>query len=139
MFVAASYSSKVDYDTGQVYRAYEDWLEGILGVIERAGYDVFCAVREDSYRINQHDPAAAFKLDIDNINQADVLLALLSDTVSAGVQSEIGLAVALHKKVILAHSRPDKLTYFNQSIVMAKVASELELPVTAEKLQKILG
>lgn len=134
IFVAASYSSQVDYDTGKVFDEYKGWLEETLGVIEQAGHKVFCALREDNYQINNDDPAAAFKLDMDAIKSHDALLALLTDNISAGVQTEIGAAIALRKIVFLAHKPEDELAWFNQAVVKAGSAKELELPLSISDL-----
>ena len=83
--MAASYSSKVNYDTGEVFPDYKAWLEEILGQLESAGHKVVCSLREDEYRINDGDPAGAFRLDTESIKNADALLALLDDHISAGV------------------------------------------------------
>ena len=134
IFVAASYSSKVNYDTGEVYLEYKAWLEEILGQLESAGHTVLCSLREDNYHINDGDPAGAFKLDTDSIKNSDALLALLDDHVSAGVQTEIGYALALGKKVYLAHAPGNKLAYINAAMVKAGLASECTLPLNKSAL-----
>ena len=90
IFVAASYSSKVNYDTGEVFKEYEEWLESQLTAIEDQGHAVFCALHEDGYKINDTDPASAYSLDVENIQNSDLMLALVSEKPSAGVQTEIG-------------------------------------------------
>ncbi len=139
VFVASSYSSKVNYDTGEVFPEHKEWLENNLGVIETLGHTVFCALREDNYKINDVDPALAFSLDMKNIAESDALIALLDEEPSSGVQTEIGIAVALKKPVILAHSPDHKLAYFNSAMLRAEVVSEIELPLTAESLEKHLA
>lgn len=134
IFVAASYSSQVNYDTGEVFADYKNWLEDILATLEQAGHTVVCSLREDNYRINDADPAGAFKLDTESIKGCDVLLALLNDHVSAGVQTEIGYALALGKKVALAHSAEDKLAYINGAMVKASLAQEILLPLAPGRL-----
>ena len=123
--MAASYSSKVNYDTGEVFAEYKAWLEELLGQIEATGHEVICSLREDRYRINDGDPAGAFKLDTESIKNSDALLALLDARVSAGVQTEIGYALALGKRVILAHNPEDELAYINAAMVKAGLARDL--------------
>jgi nucleoside 2-deoxyribosyltransferase len=135
LFIAASYSSQVNYETGEVFPEYKEWLENTLSVVEALGHTVFCALREDQYKINDADPAAAFSLDLEHIEGSDGLLALLTDKPSAGVQTEIGVAVALKKQVYLAHLPEHELAYFNGAMLRAGVVKELELPLTAEGLQ----
>lgn len=139
IFVAASYSAHVNYDTGEVFAEYKDWLEAQLTQLENSGHTVVCALREDNYRINDADPAAAFKLDTEAIRGCDALLALLDDHVSAGVQTEIGYALALKKNVFLAHAASDSLAYINQAMVHAGLANELALPLVGAELQSLLA
>ena len=138
IFVATSYSSQVDYASGAVLPAYKAWLEAILSSIEQQGHIVFCALRADNYAVNSDDPAAAFKLDLEQLELSDVVLALLNDKVSAGVQTEIGAAVALKKRVLLAHLPEHPLVYFNQAMVMSGAVQAVELPLTVQKLQQFL-
>lgn len=138
IFVAASYSSQVDYETGEVYPEYKKWLENILGTIESLDHTVFCALRADQYKINNKDPAAAFSLDIQHIEESDVLIALLSDKPSPGVQTEIGIAVALKKGVLLAHLPEHKLSYFNSAMTKAGLVREVELPLAVDELNENL-
>lgn len=132
IFVAASYSSKVDYTTGNVYPEYRKWLEGILGQLESYGHEVLCALRDDDWRINDLEPAQAFKLDEEKIAASDGLLALVSDTVSAGVQMEMGIALAQKKIVVIAHEKVDQLAYFNQAVVALGQAKEILLPISSD-------
>jgi nucleoside 2-deoxyribosyltransferase len=132
IFVAASYSSQVNYETGEVFSAYKTSLENTLSSIEEFGYTVFCALRADNYQINNANPAKAFSLDIERIKAADTLLAILDEKVSAGVQTEIGYALALNKTVILAHPQSVELAWFNKAIVLAGQAKEITLPLTVD-------
>ena len=132
IFVAASYSAKVDYSTGDVYPEYRAWLEAILWQLESYGHDVVCALRDDDWRINDLEPAQAFKLDEEKIANAECLLALVSDTVSAGVQMEMGMALAQNKVVAIAHEKVDQLAYFNQAVIALGQATEVLLPMTSD-------
>ena len=139
LFVAASYSSKVNYETGDVFPDYQEWLESVLSELESYGHSAYCSLREDHYRINDSDPAGAFKVDTAAIAQCEVFLALLDDHVSAGVQTEIGYALALRKKVVLAHARHDKLPYIDDAIIKMGIGRELVLPLTAEAVRAALA
>lgn len=138
IFVSASYSSKVNYDTGEVFAVYKQWLESVLQLLESLGHEVFCALRADQYKINGDDPAQAFSLDMDHITASDVVLALVTDRVSAGVQTEIGVGVALGKQVIVAHEPQDALAYFNAAMAAAGAVHELLLPLDGPKLEQLL-
>jgi nucleoside 2-deoxyribosyltransferase len=136
IFVSTSYSAKINYGTGDVFPEHKQWLEEILTTIEHAGHQPLCALRDDNYNINNADPDQAYLLDRASIDASDVVFVLLDDQISAGVQLEIGLAAGLGKKIILAHLPEHKLTYLNASMVSAGAASELELPLTADKLDQ---
>ncbi len=132
IFVAASYSSKVDYSTGNVFPEYKAWLNGILNQLEGYGHEVFCALRADNWRINDLDPAQAFKLDELEISQAEGMIAFVEELPSAGVQMEIGMAIAQKKKVVLAHKPEDDLSYFNLAVVSLGQAKEVLLPLAKD-------
>jgi nucleoside 2-deoxyribosyltransferase len=132
LFVAASYSSQVNYETGEVFPEYKAWLEDNLTTLEALGHTVFCALRADGYKINDASPAEAFSLDEAEIAAADGMLAFVTENISAGVQTEIGMAIATKKHVVLAHAADTPLAYFNQAIVLAGQASEVILPITTD-------
>ena len=132
IFVAASYSSRVYYETGKVFPEYQAWLENNLESLENLGHTVFCALRADQYKINYTDPAEAFSLDEAEIMAADGMLAFVTDKLSAGVQTEIGMAIAMKKQIVIAHVAEHPLAYFNQAIVLAGQASEVVLPITSD-------
>lgn len=138
IFIAASYASKVNYETGEVLPEYKVWLENIIGIIEELGHTVFCALRADQYKINNASPAEAFSLDMKHIRESDCVLALVGNKASTGVQTEIGVAVALGKMLLIAHTSEDKLAYFNAAMIKAGVAQEIELPFNKNKLKKVL-
>lgn len=129
IFIAASYSAMVNYDTGEVFPEYRTWLETQLNTLEAAGHTVFCALRQDNYKINNADPAAAYNMDVANIESADALLALVSEKVSAGVQTEIGYALALGKQVVLALDKDTDHLWFNKAIIEAGQATAIILPL----------
>ena len=97
---------------------------------------MFCALRDDKYVINNADPAAAFRLDTAAIKRSNALLALLDDHTSAGVQLEIGYALALGKKIYLAHLPEHQLTYINQALVQAGAAAAVILPLHSDSLSQ---
>lgn len=130
IFVAASYSSQVNYETREVFPEYKAWLEHNLKTLERYGHSVFCALRADHYKINDANPAEAFSLDEEQIDATDGMLAFVTNEVSAGVQTEIGMAIAKKKQVVIAHNAEHQLAYFNQAIVLAGLASEIVMPIT---------
>ncbi|RYF28724.1 MAG: hypothetical protein EOO17_04280 [Chloroflexi bacterium] len=138
IFVAASYSSKVNYETGEVFPEYEHELESHLTRLEDFGHNVFCALRADHYKINDADPAQAFQLDLDEIEKADGMFAIVDSKASAGVQTEIGIAIGLQKRIILARAAFDKLAYFNDAIIRSGKADEVLLPIESDPFFRIV-
>lgn len=139
IFVAASYSLKANFDTGEVFPEFKAWLEELLGQLEAAGHEVYCSLRKDGYRVNDRDPVGAFKIDMDELGASDAILAIIDEKVSAGVQLEIGWAYAKGIKVLLAHSAEDKLPYVNSAMVKAGVVHELMLPLDVAALKTLLN
>jgi nucleoside 2-deoxyribosyltransferase len=137
-FVATSYSSQVDYETGEVLPQFRDFLEQQFSIIEQGGGEVFSAIRHDKYKINNTDPAAAFRVDMDKIKECDVFVAFLNQKVSAGVQAEIGMAVALGKRVILARPQDVKSEYFNDAIMRNGLAEEITLPLNQSVFRELM-
>jgi nucleoside 2-deoxyribosyltransferase len=129
VFVATSYSSQVDYQTGQVLPEYREFLERQFAVIESTGAKIFSAIRHDNYKINNASPEEAFRVDWQEIKKCDIFIAFLSDKVSAGVQTEIGMAVAMGKTVLLARPANVKLEYFNNALIRSGLAREISLPL----------
>jgi nucleoside 2-deoxyribosyltransferase len=139
IFVATSYSSKVDYKTGRVLPEFREFLEQQFETIERAGAEVFSAILHDNYQINDADPAGAFRVDWQEIKKCDVFLALLDAKVSAGVQAEIGMAVAFKKPVLLARPDDIKSEYFNVALIKAGLAQEISLPLKIDEISEFIN
>ena len=130
----------VSNETGEVIASHKQKLISIISTLESLGHSVFCALMADGYKININKPAEAFSLDIGEIKKSDCLLAILEPNhVSAGVQTEIGVAIALGKKVLLAHQDDTPIGYFNNSMVASKQAVALSLPLSTEQLKAYLG
>lgn len=132
IFVAAAYSAHVNYETREVNPEYKEWLEGNLTTLEGLGHTVFCALRTDGYKINDLNPAEAFSLDEAEIDGSDALLAFVVDSVSAGVQTEIGMALGKKIPVVIAHEADHDLAYFNAAIIGAGHATEIILPIRSD-------
>jgi len=129
IFVAASYSSHVNYETGEVFPEYKEELESHLARLENFGHHVFCALRADGYKLNDMNPDEAFRLDLDEIKKSDGLFAILDSKISAGVQTEIGIAIGLEKRIVLGRKAIDELAYFNNAIIRSGKATEAMLPL----------
>lgn len=140
IFIATSFSSKVDYSTGKVFPEYRAWLEGnILSLVKSAGCDYFCAVEEEGWKINDQDPGKAITEDFNNLKTCDALLVVLDEEVSPGLQIEIGIAYERGMPIILAHQKDTKLKWSNQALIDAGFAKELLMPFNSEQLNQVIN
>lgn len=118
VFLSTSFSGKVDYATGDVDPAFRKEIEAMLIELRKSGdLDVFCAVEDEKWNIGNTPPEVGVKADLERLDEAEVLLALVEEVISAGVQFELGYAVAKGKQVILASAIGAKVAYFNQGVV----------------------
>jgi nucleoside 2-deoxyribosyltransferase len=118
VFLSTSFSGKVDYASGEVLPEFRKEIEAILEALRKTpDIEVFCAVEDEGWNINQTPPEVGVKFDLERVDDADVLLALVEETISAGVQFELGYAVAKGKQVVLASAISAKVAYFNQGVV----------------------
>ncbi len=128
VFVACSYASKVNYVSGEVFDEYREWLDAQVDAIEQLGHEVFCALRSEGYKINNVDPAAAIRMDLDEIDKCDVVVAFTSSDISAGVQMEIGYAIAKLRRVIVAHEADSKIGWTNAALDKANLVEVVPQP-----------
>lgn len=121
VFLSTSFSHVTDYRTGTVQPEFRKSIESILQSLRKeAGVQVFCAMEDEGWKLGGDEPPEiGVKHDIAVIDDADILLALVHDQPSVGVQFEIGYMVAQGKPVILAMQAGTQLAYFNQGLVSA--------------------
>lgn len=120
VFLSTSFSGQVDEATGSVLPVFRQEIEQLLEKLRKSELEVYAAVEQEGYMISADvPPEVGVRKDIDEIDAADVVVALVDDRPSAGVQFELGYAVAQKKQVILASMTGAKLTYFNQGLVSA--------------------
>lgn len=120
VFLSTSFSGQVDEATGSVLPVFRQEIEQLLEKLRKSELEVYAAVEQEGYMISADvPPEVGVRKDIDEIDAADVMVALVDDKPSAGVQFELGYAVAQKKQVILASMTGAKLTYFNQGLVSA--------------------
>jgi len=104
---------------------YQAFVTQILESLRKEEGDVFCAVEFEGWKVSETPPEISLTKDLEEIDGADVLLALVHDRPSVGVQFELGYAVAKGKRVIIARSSRDDLSYFNQGIVGAGLVTHI--------------
>ena len=120
VFICTSFSTKID-SNGQVLSEHRSIIEPILQAIQESGFKYFCAIEDEGWKITKKDPTTEFKHDLDKITDSDVMLALLEDSVSAGVQIEIGCMIGEisnnpSKRLILAYPAGTALAWSNNAV-----------------------
>ena len=81
--------------------AFRTLIETILKGLRDGSLKVFAAVEYEDWTVKDSvPPEIGLQRDIVEIDEADVLVTLVHDKPSAGVQFEIGYAVAKGKQVI---------------------------------------
>ncbi|HSX00262.1 MAG TPA: nucleoside 2-deoxyribosyltransferase [Patescibacteria group bacterium] len=149
IFLSTSFSGQVNYDTGEVFPEFRTSIETILTALrELLDVDVFCAVEDEGWKISADLLDKGVQKDIEEVDFADTLIALIHDAPSAGVQFEIGYAVAKGKQVILAAQTEQPLAFFNEGLVSAgyitlvryDTATDLvaQLPAAVDALEESL-
>jgi nucleoside 2-deoxyribosyltransferase len=118
IFVGTSFTGQVNYDTGEVVPEFRAGMEKILKALrEQPDIEVFCAVEDEGWKITTTPPGEGVAHDLAQLDDSDILVALVESKPSAGLQFEIGYAVAKGKKVVLAAKAGEELAYFNQGVV----------------------
>lgn len=117
VFLSTAISDKID-DQGNIIPEFRDFIEKLLDGMRKADLDVNAAVEYDEWKLDRKaPPELGIQKDIFALDSADVVIALVNDRPSAGVQFEIGYAVAKGKHVILARPTDKQLAYFNQGVI----------------------
>lgn len=138
IFLATSFSGKVDYNTNKVLPEFRDFVEGALdGLRNLGGFTVFCAIEHEGWTIKEESPEVGVIKDLQEIIKASRILALVDKDPSAGVQAEVGAGIALGKQVTLATQVGTPLAYFNQGLVGANVVDCIVYGNTTELVAKV--
>lgn len=142
VFLATSFSGKVNQSTGEVIPTFRKEVETVLEALRKtAELEVFCAVEDEDWNISSTVPEVGVRQDLGRLDESDVLLALVEETISAGVQFELGYAVGKGKQVILASASSAKVAYYNQGIIsngMMTLVTYDNVPVLIRQLNVAL-
>lgn len=138
-FLSTSFSGKVDEASGEVLPEFRAFIEAILQALREEDLEVFAAIEDEGWMVANDVPAeVGVQKDLAEINAADVIVALVHDKPSAGVQFEIGYAVAKGKQVILARHEHDQLAYFNQGVVSSGLMTLVTYEDTAALINQLV-
>jgi nucleoside 2-deoxyribosyltransferase len=126
VFLSTSFSGQVD-EYGAILPEFRKSIESLLEGLRKSELEVFAAVEHDGWMIAANvPPEIGVQKDLEELDTAEVLLALMDDKPSAGVQFELGYAVAKGKRVVLARHSAGQLVYFNQGVVSAGMMTLVE-------------
>lgn len=130
IFICTSFSTKVD-TTGLVVPEYRAFIEPILIAIKKSKVAYFCALEACNWQIvPDADATSEFLLDLKEMETSDILLALVEEDRSVGVQTEIGYFLKLtqedpRKKIFIAHSLQTELSWTNKAVCNLPGVQEL--------------
>lgn len=121
VFLGTAFSSgKINEVTGEVLPEFRMLIERLLATLrELDDVEVFCAVEDENWILSKDPPEIGVAKDIGELDNADIFLAFVEKYPSAGVQFEIGYALAKGKRVLLVARSEEELTYFNKGIIGA--------------------
>lgn len=137
VFLSTSFYNKVDQQTGQALDEFKVFVSRVLESIRGEGDDVFCAIETEGWRMNSAPPEFTVQQDLAEVDNADVLLALVDDETAAGVQFELGYALGKGKKVIIAAPSHHTMSYFNQGAVSAGLITYITYDNVTNLLQQL--
>ncbi len=142
IFLSTSFSSKVLPD-GSVEPGYRSQLEAIISHLERQSHEVFCALREDNWLLNEVAPSEAFLMDAHAVSDCELMLVLIrNNPPSAGIQFELGAGYILKKQMIILWQADDvPVPYINQGLLDSELvqgSSYTSLDNVPELLKKLL-
>jgi nucleoside 2-deoxyribosyltransferase len=120
IFLATAFAGHLNEQTGEVAPVYRQSIEAILKALrEQPDLEVFCAPEDDGWKMPSDPPAISLTADLEKLDESDMLIALIQDKPSVGVQFEMGYAVAKGKQVTLAMAAGAELGSYNQGLVSA--------------------
>lgn len=97
--------------------AFRERLVALLDHLEAERWTVGNAHRRENWGDSLDSPYRAVTADLADIEKAEVVVAILGQPASPGVQLEIGFALARNKKLILITDHGDPMPYLIRGIV----------------------
>ncbi len=138
VFLATSFSHQLDPATGEVVPEFRSFIEQLLkGLRETEDLEVFCALEYEGWRQGIQPPEIGVLKDLEEVDRADVVVCLTHDRPSAGVQFELGYAVAKGKQVIIAATTEGQLAYYNQGVVSSGLVTLLQYEAAVTLLPQL--
>lgn len=92
-------------------------LGALIDHLEAQGWSVGNAHKREGWGHNLDSPYSALTADLEGIDAAGIMVAILGSPPSPGVQLEIGFAIARHKKLILIADQAERMPYLIRGLV----------------------
>jgi len=124
--------------TGQVVLAHRSFTQYLLDGLREEGIETSCALESRGWSLAKEPPEVGLTEDIEAIDSSDIVVAVSDDKPAAGVQFELGYAAAKNKRVILARSSRDDLSWFNQGTVGAGLVTHINYDNVAILLDQLV-
>lgn len=103
IFIAAPFTNEIDVNTGKVSDEYRSKLETLIKPLRNKGFDVFLALEREGWGEGVMPPHICTVLDFKEMQEADLVIAILGNPLSHGVHVELGWASAMSKSCIILH------------------------------------
>lgn len=141
VFLAAPFTAMVETVDGRTLLAlpFADLLATLLATLRARGCTVTSSHERERWGADIYAPERALAADLEQIRLADLLVALIGDPPSPGVQMELGHALAFSKPIAAFHTQPfERLPHLTKGM-----ASRAEVTITrydsAEELVNLVG
>jgi nucleoside 2-deoxyribosyltransferase len=139
IFLATSFSGQVGKITAQVLPEVRQFITQILEGLRSNELEVFAAIEHEGWMIAADvSPEIGVQKDLSEVDASDTLIALVHDKPSAGVQFELGYAIAKGKKVILACAADEHLAYFNEGVASAGLVTVVSYDDVASLVNQLV-
>jgi hypothetical protein len=107
-------------------------LTTVINHLEAIGWSVGNAHKRENWGMELDSPFKALRADLEGVEEADVLIAMVGSPPSPGVQFELGFALAKGKKILLIDDAAGEMPYLmdglmdHESTVLLRVGSATE-------------
>lgn len=137
IFLAAPLTQTLD-GSGRVAPDYRDWLEDLIGALERAGHKVVSAHKREQWGERIDSPVTALKTDLRDLRQSHAVVAHVGDPPSPGVQFELGYATSLGIPIILLLEKERPHPYLNPALPTVNPTDILELDSKQDSHKRVV-
>lgn len=122
IFLATSFSAHVDPTSGVVRDEFRARLEAVLAALRLAGFEVYCAIEAEDWKIASKPPGVSMAHNFAQIEAHDIFLALVDAAGSDGRGVEVEHAYNAGKQVVVTTGPNEKLGWvLNELVAMERI------------------